>query len=455
MGGRLYSAMGEATGYERPRFFRRGNGFELVWPGVQSSNSSETFYWLQTDFAGNVEFEYERELPINSLLGLRQAPDGLMTVGYSPWGVQDRDAVIGRINLNGILYYNQPIVLPLWQEAYGYLPNGDGPLTLLGRTNNELQHSTACFFYLSTNIRQSYLFAMPAQVHFGIVPQHDIAVRDISLVVSADSSVTVTDIQIPEYIAISLQPPFTIAAGESLHIEAAFRPDELQVYADTIHVISDALNQDLPIPFTGQAPFPECTPAIPSINFNWAEIGHSVRRPFAVFNTGTLPLHIDQIVQPAPFYLDNPGPFVVEPDTNALLWITFRPDSVMLYEVSLVFQSDDPQGADTVLLRGRGLESHVDANDPVELPSEFKLLAAYPNPFNATAVIRFELPKSELVKLELFDITGRLVKEITRQSFAAGEHRIIVDGAGLASGIYFANLNAGEFHAVQKLVLLK
>lgn len=451
-----YGELGTAS-LSRPSLFQqRDGGWEFVWSdGSNDVPYTTRVHWLQTEYDGTLIRELTIYVPIYFAQGYKQTDDGLMTVGYTAPIIPDRDIVIGRLSGSGQWYYLDTLSGQGHQEGYCFLPLESGNIAVLGRTQVSDTISDACVFYINDSDQLSYLFSMPGEIDFGVVPLHEVEVRDVALAVSWDSSVTVTDIVLPEFIASSLDLPATVMPGESLYFQLGFRPSELTRYADTVEIHSTARNTVLTIPVSGQAPFPECTPALQRINFNWSEIGDSVRRPFAVFNTGTLPLHIDEIIEPTPFYLDNSGPFVIEPDTNALLWITFRPDSVTLYEVNLIFQSDDPQGADTVELIGRGLPGTVDADDPIEAPREIKLHAAYPNPFNASAVLEFELPKTQLVKLDLFDITGRLVKEISRNIFAAGEHRIVIDGAGLASGVYFAKMDAGEFHAVQKLVLLK
>ena len=98
-------------------------------------------------------------------------------------------------------------------------------------------------------------------------------------------------------------------------------------------------------------------------------------------------------------------------------------------------------------------------------PSNFHLSQNYPNPFNPTTVISFQLPVASFVKLEVFDICGR--KVIMSGSGAipttvlvdgwrdAGHHEVTFDGSNLASGIYIYRLQAGDFTAVQKMVLMK
>lgn len=96
-----------------------------------------------------------------------------------------------------------------------------------------------------------------------------------------------------------------------------------------------------------------------------------------------------------------------------------------------------------------------DANIASAAPADFALLKAYPNPFNPTTVLSFELPEASLMKLEVYDTSGRLVQELVNGWREAGSHEVTFDGAGLASGVYLYHLTAGEFHALGKLMLLK
>jgi hypothetical protein len=95
-----------------------------------------------------------------------------------------------------------------------------------------------------------------------------------------------------------------------------------------------------------------------------------------------------------------------------------------------------------------------------EPPTEYYLYDIYPNPFNPTTTITFTLPVQSHVKLNVYDINGRLVGAVREpplqnQWFDAGTHNITFDGTGLASGIYFIRLTAGDFTQTQKLVLMK
>lgn len=88
-------------------------------------------------------------------------------------------------------------------------------------------------------------------------------------------------------------------------------------------------------------------------------------------------------------------------------------------------------------------------------PLEFKLNEAFPNPFNPGTVLSFQLPAASLARLSVYDISGRWVATLMDGWRAAGKHEVAFDGSSLASGIYLARLQAGQFAATQKMVLLK
>jgi hypothetical protein len=89
------------------------------------------------------------------------------------------------------------------------------------------------------------------------------------------------------------------------------------------------------------------------------------------------------------------------------------------------------------------------------IPKQFILLSAYPNPFNSITTIALSLPEMSDVNVDLYDITGRNVKNIAQDRMTAGEHSLQVDAAGLPSGIYFVKATTGEFQVAKKIVLVK
>ncbi len=87
-------------------------------------------------------------------------------------------------------------------------------------------------------------------------------------------------------------------------------------------------------------------------------------------------------------------------------------------------------------------------------PRNFSL-RAYPNPFNGTTVMSYELPRSSYVSFHIFNLQGRLIKNVELGQLPAGRYTQGVDLSNFASGIYFCVLNAGTRLRVTKLMLIK
>lgn len=88
------------------------------------------------------------------------------------------------------------------------------------------------------------------------------------------------------------------------------------------------------------------------------------------------------------------------------------------------------------------------------IPAAYFLLN-YPNPFNPATTIRFDLPQSKFVLLEVFDVRGGLVVTLLREQKPAGAYKIGFDASHLPGGLYFCRLQAGTFAQVQKMALVK
>ncbi|MBM3329595.1 MAG: T9SS type A sorting domain-containing protein [Calditrichaeota bacterium] len=93
--------------------------------------------------------------------------------------------------------------------------------------------------------------------------------------------------------------------------------------------------------------------------------------------------------------------------------------------------------------------------DGIGIPPYAMHLEAFPNPFNSTAMVRFELPVAGDVRAFLFDVSGRQVALINGRSYAAGMHQIPVDGCLLPSGLYHVRLEFGGRIVTRSLVLIR
>ncbi len=101
-------------------------------------------------------------------------------------------------------------------------------------------------------------------------------------------------------------------------------------------------------------------------------------------------------------------------------------------------------------------EYHALANEvEIGVPKKFSLSQNYPNPFNPATKINFELPRNSIVKLSVFDVTGKLVSELVNEQRAAGYYTVEFNGSNLASGMYFYRIQTGDFISTKKMILVK
>ncbi len=83
------------------------------------------------------------------------------------------------------------------------------------------------------------------------------------------------------------------------------------------------------------------------------------------------------------------------------------------------------------------------------------LLQNYPNPFNPFTNIEFQIPKTELVSLKIYDILGRDIATLLNENLATGWHEVQWDASNVPSGIYFYQLTTGDHQAIRKMLLIK
>ncbi|MCP4633195.1 MAG: T9SS type A sorting domain-containing protein, partial [candidate division Zixibacteria bacterium] len=93
-----------------------------------------------------------------------------------------------------------------------------------------------------------------------------------------------------------------------------------------------------------------------------------------------------------------------------------------------------------------------DGNAPIY---SYKLNQNYPNPFNASTTIPFQAEEDGNVRIEVYDVGGRLVKNLFDGYVNAGKHSVKFDASEMASGTYFVSLKSGEYSDSRKMTLVK
>lgn len=90
-----------------------------------------------------------------------------------------------------------------------------------------------------------------------------------------------------------------------------------------------------------------------------------------------------------------------------------------------------------------------------ELPLRTFFGQNYPNPFNPVTTIGYTLATPTRVTIKVYDVSGREIRTLVDEEMQPGRYQETLDAAGLAGGVYFARMTAGDYTETKKLVLLK
>ncbi|MDP8228433.1 MAG: T9SS type A sorting domain-containing protein [Candidatus Electryoneaceae bacterium] len=174
--------------------------------------------------------------------------------------------------------------------------------------------------------------------------------------------------------------------------------------------------------------------------------------PFAM----TVP--VDTVMQ---FAVD---PLDPEADSLSILW-TLNDDSVSsdlgvflefdeLGQHQVIVYAADSVDNDTLIWDVLVVDPNAVEETGHHIPDQITLYPPVPNPFNSQATVRYALPTSGQVRLELYDITGRSVATLVNHHQVAGEHSTVINGADMTSGIYIIRMVAdGETHTRKVLLV--
>jgi len=110
---------------------------------------------------------------------------------------------------------------------------------------------------------------------------------------------------------------------------------------------------------------------------------------------------------------------------------------------------------DALLVETETTPSAID-EEKVLVPFETKLVGNYPNPFNPSTTIMFNLDKTAKVQINVYNILGQKVTEIANREYSMGQHRILWDASSnISSGVYFYEMRTDNYTQIKKMILMR
>jgi endo-1,4-beta-xylanase len=191
-----------------------------------------------------------------------------------------------------------------------------------------------------------------------------------------------------------------------------------------------------------------------SIDFGSVTSGIAKKDSVNISNHGTDTLKVTSILSTNASFTFSPATFIIAPSDSAYLFITFTTKDTSSVSGYIILTNNAASSPDSISVKGK-INNTVSVNDKNEIPRQYALLQNYPNPFNPSTMINFELPKSGVISLKVYNILGVEVSTLINRNMNAGYHQIYFNASKLASGVYFYRLTAGDFVSVKKLMLLK
>jgi hypothetical protein len=160
-----------------------------------------------------------------------------------------------------------------------------------------------------------------------------------------------------------------------------------------------------------------------------------------------------------PVLLSNVSPGVQTYTDNDYLRITDVKKSRLFYDVREYYSVDGTYSPESwTLVYGDNFykpkENKAALSSAEEIPTEYKL-DNYPNPFNPTTVINYQLPYDGFVTLKIYDMLGREVATLVNENKNAGYYKVNFDAGRLTSGVYIYRITSNNFVLSKKMLLMK
>lgn len=269
------------------------------------------------------------------------------------------------------------------------------------------------------------------------------------------------DVVVTEIVSSSLRficsadLPLTIAAQSELSLPVTFAPITIGQHSAML-----TFSQDIPqVSLFGLGTTAQI--AVSETYHDFGTVFDYADWDLIVFNHGAAPLTISAIEYDDPHFSLEPVlafPLVVNDSAAVTIRYTALGMSPLVHDF-IVIHSDDP-GQPQVAILVRGRDAGVTNDHVLNFDKNIVLFQNRPNPFSGQTMIQFSIPNTQPVNLQIFNLTGQLVRTLVQQNMSPGSHVINWDGRDergtrVAGGLYFYRLATPERTLVKRMVYLK
>jgi hypothetical protein len=239
-----------------------------------------------------------------------------------------------------------------------------------------------------------------------------------------------------------------------------FSPVDVGAESGNIVFVHDASGSPHNVAVSGTGVAAVFASNLTEIMFMQVPVGTSRSDSFRVYNYGNIDLVISNISSTDPHFVVAPSSTIVNPYDSVSILVTFTPDSVGSFAGFIVMEHNGSTSPDTVRVSGDAVTSVVEYTGSI--PEVSQLYQNFPNPFNPSTEIRFDVKERSHVQAIVYDATGRVVDVLVNETMQGpARYTTRWDASNRASGVYFVRLvirsenNTPTFVAMKKMVLVK
>jgi hypothetical protein len=293
----------------------------------------------------------------------------------------------------------------------------------------------------------------------------NISYGDVVVGAHKDTTVTITNtgndtLRISSFTSgnprFTVETPITLIAPAGVKIfTVRFAPDAAGPLSTVLTVTSNAVSSPNTITVDGiGVTNPAISLAPPQLPFGSVTVGSRKDLVLTVNNSGGMKLTVSSIVSTNADFAALVGQFEVQGGGSFHDTIRFTPSVLGDRSGRLIITSNAATSPDTVLVQGTGTD--VSAVHPLQaLPGAFTLFQNYPNPFQLTTAIRYDLQTSAPVRVTVLNTLGQVVATLADETQHPGVHTVQWTPAGGTPGMYFYVLRVGAEQAVGTMVFVK